>query len=135
MIANTDWSKSKGPGDEDCCHNGKVLAPPDSEDGWFVLPYDFDQSGIINTEYAVPSDNLSLRSVRQRLFRGRCDFIGEMDDTIALFNERRSDIEAALSSGGVTNYTDRSQRKFVKKFYEIINDEKKRRKQIDDQCR
>ena len=135
MIANTDWSKSKGPGEEDCCHNGKVLAPPDSEDGWFVLPYDFDQSGIINTEYAVPSDNLSLRSVRQRLFRGRCDFIGEMDDTIALFNERRSDIEAALSSGGVTNYTDRSQRKFVDKFYEIVNDAKKRKKQIDDKCR
>lgn len=135
MIANTDWSKSKGPGDEDCCHNGKVLAPPDSEDGWFVLPYDFDQSGIINTEYAVPPDNLSLRSVRQRLYRGRCDFIGEMDNTIALFNERRSEIEAALSSGGVTKYTDRSQRKFVDKFYDIINDEKKRRKQIDDKCR
>ena len=135
MIANTDWSKSKGPGEEDCCHNGKVLAPPESENGWFVLPYDFDQSGIINTEYAVPSDNLSLRSVRQRLFRGRCEFIGEMDKTIALFNERRSEIEAALSAGGVTDRTDHSQRKFVDGFYKIVNDEKKRRKQIDDKCR
>lgn len=135
MIANTDWSKSKGPGDDDCCHNGKVLAPPDSENGWFVVPYDFDQSGIIDTDYAAPSDVVSLRSVRQRLFRGRCEFIGEMDDTIALFNERRSEIEAALSSGGVTDYSDRSHRKFVDKFYEIVNDAKKRKKQIDDKCR
>lgn len=135
LIANTDWSKSKGPGDEDCCHNGKVLAPPESENGWFVLPYDFDQSGIINAEYAVPSDRLPLRSVRQRLFRGRCEYLDAMDDTIALFNERRSEIEAALASGGVTDHTERSQRKFVDGFYEIVNDEKKRKKKIDAKCR
>ena len=135
LIANTDWSKSKGSGDDDCCHNGKVLAPPESENGWFVLPYDFDQSGLINTEYAAPSDQLNLRSVRQRLFRGRCDYIDVMDETIALFNDRRSEIEAAFAAGGVTDRTDRSQRKFVDGFYKIINDEKKRKKQIDDKCR
>ena len=57
MIGNTDWSVRKGPATEDCCHNGKVVAPPDSRDGWVVLPYDFDQSGIINTRYAAPDDN------------------------------------------------------------------------------
>ena len=25
-----------------------AIAPPDSNDGWVVLPYDFDQAGIIN---------------------------------------------------------------------------------------
>jgi hypothetical protein len=34
LVANTDWSKSKGPGDEDCCHNGKVLRLPGQDLGW-----------------------------------------------------------------------------------------------------
>jgi len=31
MIANTDWSMFKGPGEEDCCHNGKVFGAQGTE--------------------------------------------------------------------------------------------------------
>ena len=135
LIANTDWSNVKGPGDEPCCHNGKVLAPPDSDTGWVVLPYDFDQAGLINAPYARADDRLPIRSVTQRLFRGRCAFIDHMDETIALFNARRTEIEDALASGGVSSGTDRSQRNYVARFYAIVNDPKKRTKNIDSQCR
>ena len=135
LIANTDWSKTKGPGDEDCCHNGKVLAPPGTDTGWFVLPYDFDQSGLINAPYALPHERLPIRSVTQRLFRGRCEFLHHMDDTIAIFNERRDEIESALASGGVTEKTDRSQRNYVARFYDIVNDPEKRKRYVDDKCR
>lgn len=135
LIANTDWSKTKGPGDEDCCHNGKVLRPPGSETGWFVLPYDFDQSGLINAPYAMPHDRLPIRSVTQRLFRGRCEYFDHLDETIALFNERRPEIERAFASGGVSDRTDKSQRKYIARFYDIVNDPAKRRKYIEDRCR
>ena len=135
MIANTDWSKTKGPDDEECCHNGKMLAPRGSATGWFVLPYDFDQSGLINTPYADPDPRLPIRSVRQRLFRGRCEYLSELDDTIALFNERRSNIETALASGSPGEKTVRRQVEFLDKFYEIINDSESREKQIEGRCR
>ena len=135
MIANTDWSKTKGPGEEECCHNGKVLAPPKSESGWLVLPYDFDQAGIINTPYALPDERLPIHSVRQRLFRGRCEFIGHMDDTVALFNEQRGEVESALASGGVSDKRWSRQRKFLARFYDIVNDPKLREKHIDKRCR
>ena len=135
LIANTDWSKTKGPGDEDCCHNGKVLSSPGSSSGWVVLPYDFDQAGLINAPYALPHERLPIRSVTQRLFRGRCEYFDYLDDTIALFNRECAAIESALASGGVSEKTDQRQYKYVGKFYDIINDPKKRQRYIDDRCR
>ena len=79
LVANTDWSKSKGPGDEDCCHTGKLLRLPGQDLGWVVLPYDFDQAGLINVPYAVPHERLPIRSVSQRLFRGRCEYLDHLD--------------------------------------------------------
>jgi len=135
LIANTDWSKSKGPGDEDCCHNGKVIREPDTDTGWFVLPYDFDQAGLINVPYARPHERLPIRHVTQRLFRGRCEYLGYLDTTIDRFNREREAIEAALTSGGVTEKRQRKQEKFVARFYDIINDPEQRQRHMADRCR
>jgi len=135
LIANTDWSKTKGPGDEECCHNGKVLREPGSESGWFVLPYDFDQAGLINVPYAVPHERLPIRHVTQRLFRGRCEFIDHLDDTAEQFNRERTAIEAALASGGISEKRQRAQADYVARFYDIINDPGLRERHVEDRCR
>ena len=135
MVANTDWSMLKGPGEEDCCHNGKVLAEPDSSTGWVVLPYDFDQAGLIGASYAQPDERLPIRSVRQRLFRGHCEYFDHLEDTIELFNRERAAIESALASGGISEKTRRKQADYIGNFYDIINDPKKRKRYVDDKCR
>lgn len=135
LIANTDWSKTKGPGDEECCHNGKVLREPGTESGWFVLPYDFDQAGLINVPYAVPHEQLPIRRVTQRLFRGRCEFIDHMDATIEIFNRKREAIEIALASGGITDNSQSDQAIYVARFYDIVNDPKLRQRHVDGRCR
>ena len=134
LIANTDWSKTKGPGEDDCCHNGKVLRVPDTDTGWVVLPYDFDQAGLINVPYAVPHERLPIRHVTQRLFRGRCEFIDHMDATIELFNREREAIEAALASGGISEKSQADQAKYVARFYEIVDDPKLRQRYIGERC-
>ncbi len=53
LIANTDWAIKKGPGTENCCHNAKVIAKPDAQDNWVVLPYDFDGAGHHRNEIRV----------------------------------------------------------------------------------
>jgi hypothetical protein len=132
MVGNTDWSVRKGPGTEHCCHNGKVVGPPDSRNDWVVLPYDFDQSGIINTSYAVPSDALPIKSVRQRLYRGFCSGNVQLESTVALFNDKRSAIEDLFDDGSSQN---KAALKYLRGFYEIVNDPKKKQKQIIDRCR
>ncbi len=132
MIGNTDWSARKAPAGSNCCHNGRVLGPAGEDSGWKVVPYDFDQAGLINTEYAVPAEQLRLRSVRQRLWRGRCAHNDELDAVIALFNERREAIEAALLVPGMGEAEDVM--RYVDSFYEVINDPKKRTKAIERRC-
>jgi len=134
MIGNTDWSVRKGPGTEDCCHNGKVVAPPDSCDGWVVLPYDFDQAGIINTRYATPSDLLPIESVRQRLYRGFCSSNDQLDTTIAWFNDSRAAIENIYGSGPDGSSSNKAALRYLRDFYKIVNDPKKRQKHIVDAC-
>lgn len=134
LIANTDWSMLKGPGDEECCHNGKLITTPGTDDGWVVLPYDFDQAGIINTKYSIPADGLGIRSVKQRVFRGRCLNIDRLDATIVKFNELRPQIEEALNPPQLDDRTRKNSLKYIEDFYEIINEPKKREKEIENDC-
>lgn len=135
MIANTDWSMLKGPGEEGCCHNGKLLAEPGSTSNWVVIPYDFDQAGLINTRYAVPGARLGIRSVRQRLYRGRCEFIDHLDETVALFNDKRAAMEQHMIEDALEGRQAKSAAKYINNFYEIINDPKEREKRLYDDCR
>ena len=135
LIANTDWAIKKGPGTEDCCHNAKVIAKPDAQDNWIVLPYDFDQAGIIETKYALPALGLGIRTVRHRLYRGRCRHNDHLDQTIQLFNERREDIEIVNTPEALSKSVRKSTLKYLDTFYTTINDPAKLKKQIVNVCR
>ena len=134
LIGNTDWSAIRGPADDNCCHNTKPLAPPGQQDKWISLPYDFDQAGIINTRYSAPASELGIRSVRQRVYRGRCEHHDYLDEVIAIFNDRRSTLEAALLPDGLEGRTRNSAERYINQFYEIINDPETLRREITDQC-
>ena len=134
LIGNTDWSMTAGPPGAGCCHNNKLIVTPGSENGWIQLPYDFDQAGLINTSYSEPSEMLGIRSVRQRVFRGRCSNIGQLEDTIAIFNERRAAIEAALLPAALGDKPRKTAVKYIDEFYEIINDPKRLKSRILNKC-
>lgn len=135
MIGNTDWSVLKGPGTEKCCHNGEVIAPPGSDTGWVVLPYDFDQSGVINASYAFPSDKLPIRSVRQRLYRGFCSSNAHLGSTIALFNEKRSAIEQLFIDSPNGTKAHKAAIDYLESFFRIVNDPEKMQHELLDRCR
>ena len=132
MVGNTDWSALQAPAGSNCCHNGRVLSHPGQESGWKVVPYDFDQTGIINSSYAEPAPQLHIRSVRQRLYRGRCAHSEQLDAVIELFNERRPQLEGALLVEGLRNR--KSAVKYIESFYRIINDPKQRSNYIETRC-
>ncbi|HEX3385475.1 MAG TPA: hypothetical protein VHS53_09820, partial [Mucilaginibacter sp.] len=64
MIANTDWSV---PAD----HNIRLIhSKTDSSSRPYVVPYDFDFSGLVNTSYSAPDERLGISTVRERIYRG-----------------------------------------------------------------
>jgi hypothetical protein len=83
MIGNTDWSAIHG-------HNTVALRGIDGAIS--VVPYDFDFSGLVDSEYAGPPPELPIRSVRQRLFRGFCNPPPDWPALAASFMSRRAAI-------------------------------------------
>jgi len=135
LIGNTDFSIKRGPRGKGCCHNVRVLATPGMQDDWVALPYDFDQAGLINTKYAYPSEKFPISSVTIRLYRGFCSHNDALRDAIALFNQRRDDITAALISPELEKRKVKRSHKYVDKFYTIINDPDELYAQILNKCR
>ncbi len=135
MIANTDWSIAFPKlGEKFCCHNalliGNMAGPV------YPIPYDFDWSGIIDANYAIPDEKLGIRSVRQRRFWGVCRGRETLEQAIPLFNERRDAIYEMYRGqiGMMPREKDRTL-DYLDDFYEVINDEEKFTEEIMDRCR
>ena len=133
MIGNTDWSAIAAVGGEDCCHNGAVLH--DEAEGVFVIPYDFDQAGIISTSYAKPNPVLPISSVRQRLYRGLCSMNGELDWVVGRLNEQREVIERVFDDERIRERQRNRTLDYLRDSYEIINDPEQFNEEIVEACR
>ncbi|MEO0875189.1 MAG: hypothetical protein AAFY48_11340, partial [Bacteroidota bacterium] len=50
-----------------------------------VVPYDFDFSGLVDSEYAIPNPNLNQTSIKERIFVWDFAQAPQLDNTIAQF--------------------------------------------------
>lgn len=87
MIGNTDWSVP-------IRHNTLTMAKGNygGIGSGIIIPYDFDYSGLVNTNYAVPFDGLGLESVRERKYLGVCRTEEEYNEALAEFIEKKDDL-------------------------------------------
>lgn len=132
MIGNTDWSATLPAVGASCCHNMDVLAPREGLKGLVLVPFDFDQAGIVGATYAAPHEGLGLRSVRERLYRGFCLGNPYIDEAIASFNAARGAIERVLAQE-LSSSARRVASDYLDESYEFVNSDRQR--QIVDRCR
>ncbi len=115
MIGNTDWSVTVG-------HNIRLIqSKSDSNSRPFAVPYDFDYSGLVNTDYSVPNEELGTQSVLERVYRGFPRTIDEIDNELELFKQKKDEIYAVINSFNLL--TDRSKREmtgYLDSFYDLI---------------
>ncbi|MFH1763595.1 MAG: hypothetical protein ABIF09_05315 [Gemmatimonadota bacterium] len=132
MLGNTDWSGVE-------MHNMELmLTPPNTP---FIVPFDFDFSGIVNARYANPDESLSIRSVRERLFRGFCpDQVNRQpEDYAAVYEEFRQKKEEIY--GLWRNQADMDEDRlkdtleYLDEFYEILADPRQIQTRMINQCR
>jgi hypothetical protein len=133
FLGNTDFSPVATAPDEDCCHNQALFA---TEDGLhYTIPYDFDQAGLVAAPYAAANPRFKLRSVRQRLYRGRCRNNEHLPVSLQLFREHRSDFETLLrEQEELSSGTRRKMLGFIEKFYDTIDSSKRTGKEIVNRC-
>lgn len=117
MIGNTDWSFAN-------LHNMKLIK---LEKYQFTVPvaYDFDYSGMVQTEYATPDPKLPIDEVTDRLYRDVCQKKEVITEVISNFIENKEAIFQCI-----TNMQDLKKREindiryYVEGFFRIIENPK-----------
>ena len=133
LIGNTDFSPIAGKPDDKCCHN-YVLFGEDSTPQWAV-PYDFDQSGLVDAPYATPNPRFRLKDVTQRHYRGRCVNNEHVESSLQAFRERKDTIYSLIDEQpGLKPYVRKEVARYIDDFYKVINDPRDVQKKIIDQC-
>src|SRR6187399_993041 len=128
LIGNTDWSVQY-------LQNIKLLKT-DSFTQVITVPYDFDHSGIVDAPYANPAEELLMKSVQERRYRGYCmTDLKVFEKPIALFNGLKKDIYNLFTKCSLLDakYI-KSVTKYLDEFYATINDPKRWQKDFAYPC-
>lgn len=127
LIGNTDWSIAG-------LHNVAIVAVDTTN---IPVAYDFDFAGAVNTRYATPDSRLTIKRVRDRLYRGYCvqrdlyapvidRFIARKDSIYALYKD---DISALMRPDRVKETLE-----YFDDFYRVLSDPRRIKREIMDQC-
>ena len=119
MIGNTDWSLVTADGDDECCHNIHLF---DVDTQRYVVPYDFDLSGLVNARYARPDPSLGIRRVTSRRYRGYCISPEALREATRDIAERRGDVLGVVRQiPGLTEKDTRAMEEYLEKFFKRAN--------------
>jgi len=136
MISNLDWDMVSADEGRACCHNIVLTgAAATTRTGLVPVPYDFDHSGLVNTPYAYPREELGQAEVRHRIYRGYCRFNDQIPAAVAHFQSRREALYAVVD--GETRLSEsrrRNARRFIEQFFEVIDDPE-RVARLSERCR
>ena len=129
MIGNTDWAVPVP-------HNFKLIKPAAPNARILAITYDFDYSGMVNTVYAVPDENLGIKTVRTRVYRGYC--LPSEGEYQRLFNVFLANKQAMFSLVEDFEFLNKKSRlemlEYLEEFYDILEDPRLAKSHIIDQC-
>lgn len=110
MIANTDWRFKSG-------HNMKYIKSLNEiTDKVIAVPYDFDFSGFVDTDYSFPQEWTTIDDVKEREYLGYCrNDEKEYLKVITSFLEKKQDIKETINSFA---YLDEKEKIYLIEFLE-----------------
>jgi len=132
MIGNTDWSLITAEDSDDCCHNTHFF---DIDSQRFIVPYDFDLSGLVNARYARPDPSSGLAKVTTRLYRGYCISPEAVSDAISTIAQRRDDILGVIHQvPSLDEKAIKEMQKYLDQFFDKANDGDRLVKAFERRC-
>ena len=118
MIGNTDYSSYD-------LHNIILVSDSTRRFPPIPIPYDFDWSGMISANYAVPHPVIGTEKVTERVYRGfkKEPFI--VYHTIQIFNTKKQEIYQLFENFELLNKNRKKKAiEYIDGFYWIINNER-----------
>lgn len=133
LIGNTDFSPIKGMPGRPCCHNYVLFA--DEAGPALSIPYDFDMTGIVDAPHSAPNPRFKLRTVRDRLYRGRCANNGHLDQSIRTFQENRRAVEGIPgATPGLSQTSVSKLSHYISSFYDVLDSPKLVERRLVKKC-
>jgi len=133
FLGNTDFSPVAGAPGSECCHNYVLFS--NDVDPLIAIPYDFDQSGFVDAPYAVPNPQFRIRSVRQRVYRGRCVNNEHLAASLQKFRDSRQAIDALVDGQeGLDSRARKRVARYVDDFYKLIDKPRDVERRIINKC-
>ncbi len=115
MIGNTDWLPTTS-------HNLAFFH--NSSEGVIPVPYDFDFSGLVNTNYAWPNDRLPISDVKERYFMGNYPNLHELRPAISHFQSKKEELLQVIQEFEALRKPDKHQmRQYLLSFFDLIADD------------
>jgi hypothetical protein len=118
MISNTDWNLG-------LLHNTKLIQKKKTGEV-IPVPYDFDYSGLVNADYAVPNPDYPQTGIRHRVYIGDMPNDDELVKVSNHFIEKEKEVFALINS---FELLDKGWRKdmarYIKKFYKDVHNQKR----------
>ena len=92
MVGNTDWSVP-------IRHNVLLMTMPEdkSANRAAVVPFDFDFSGIVGSDYAAPFEGLGIESIKDRRYLGVCRSREEYVKSLVEFKEKEQEFYKTIN--------------------------------------
>ena len=127
MIGNTDWYAYIN-------HNMKAVGVK-GHNKPVLIPYDFDYSGIVSTNYATPNNNYPLEDIKDRFFLGMCRSPDVYTQHLNFFKSKKEAILAIPESLSLLPPLAKdNMRQYLTDFFRIIESPKMTKAMILDHC-
>ncbi len=112
MIANPDYAIPNK-------HNVEILQLPTKK--FVAVPYDFDYSGLVNTDYATPHESLPIKHVTERVFMHRNVKFHEAKATAEYYLSREQEFYDVIHNADYLFDNDRKTTlKFIEGFFRTL---------------
>ena len=127
MIGHTDWNV-KGK-------NNLKVTQIEGDNLPSAIPFDFDFAGIVNSDYAVPNEQLPIKNVTERFFLGKCREKGSYKATVQQFKDKKKAILNLVANFKHLSAQSKTEmRTYLEGFYEVIESSKMLKQQVTENC-
>jgi hypothetical protein len=129
MIGNTDW-------DLPSLHNVRLFKLQDYKKiNPVPIAYDFDYSGLVNADYAVPHERFGTTTVRERVYMGQCIPPADYQPIFDQFIQKEQDVYNLINNFTLLDkYNKTDMARYLGDFFEIIKNPRMAQVNIINRC-
>jgi hypothetical protein len=130
MIGNTDWSVP-------VYHNIKLMRPENDPAALpIAVPYDLNHCGVVDANYAAPPEELGIKSVRDRLYRGFPRSMEELDAALQVFKNKKEAIYGLVNNcEWLSNKYKKDITNYLNEFYKVVENKNQVKREFIDGAR